>query len=65
MEIYALMLSVSKIDGFCPSLVCAKGVADFGEEKDPSLYDPIQPIASKLSLLAFEGLEQEECEIVR
>ena len=56
MEIFAVFRAVRLMNGLKPTLVCIKGVADFGEEKDSELYDPIQPIASMLSYAAFSEL---------
>lgn len=56
MEIYSVMKAVSLTDGLRPVTLCIKAVADFGEEKESDLFDPVQPIASKISFLAFDEL---------
>lgn len=56
MEIFAFLRAVALCDGFRPRVICAKAVADFGEEKDPEIFDPVQPIASELSFVAFDEL---------
>lgn len=59
MEVYSVMRAVNLADGYKPTVICIKGVADFGEEKESAVFDPVQPIASKVSYLAFDELMRE------
>jgi len=56
MEIYSVFQAARVHVGLRPKVICIKGVADFGEEKEGDLYDPAQPIASKLSYHALDWL---------